>query len=81
MNFELWRYEVEYLRWDNTYSADALARLVRRSPRGEASQLILHLGVDATVDEILDKLEGFYGTVESGVVLLQQLYAAKQGPD
>ena len=81
VNFELWRYEVECLRRDNTYSADALARLVRRSLRGEASQLILHLGVDATVDQIVDKLEGFYGTVESGAVLLQQLYAAKQGPD
>ena len=39
------------------------------------------MGLDARVEDIVAKLEGFYGTVESGAVLLQQLYSAKQGPD
>ena len=81
VSFEVWKYEVECLQRDDAYSAEALARLVRRSLRGEAGQLILHLGVEATVAQVVDKLEGFYGTVESGAVLLQQLYSTKQGAD
>ncbi|XP_011679284.2 paraneoplastic antigen Ma3-like [Strongylocentrotus purpuratus] len=36
------------------------------------------MGLDISVIEIVDKLEGFYGTVETGAVLLQQLYSSKQ---
>lgn len=36
------------------------------------------MDVEATVDELVEKLTGFYGTVESGAVLLQQLYSTKQ---
>ncbi|XP_071478188.1 uncharacterized protein [Diadema antillarum] len=39
------------------------------------------MGVEATVDDVVNKLEGFYGTVESGAVLLQQLYSEKQRVD
>ena len=79
VSFEAWRQEIDCLKLDEVCSPNALARLVRRSLRGEAGQLVLNMGVD--VGEIVSKLEGFYGTVESGAVLLQQLYASKQGPD
>ena len=77
--FEVWRNEIECLRNEEGCTPDTLSRLIRRSLRGEAAQLILHMNVDATVGEIVDKLAGFYGTVESGAVLLQQLYSTKQG--
>ena len=77
--FEIWKNEVECLAGEEGCNADTLSRIVRRSLRGEAAQLVLHLRVDATVHDIVAKLEGFYGTVESGAVLLQQLYSSKQG--
>lgn len=54
--------------------------MVRHSLRGEAGQIEIHMEARATLTDIFDKLEGLYGTVESGAVLLQQLYGAKQGP-
>ena len=78
VSFEVWKQEIECLKLDEGCSPSSLARLVRRSLRGEAGQLVLNMGVDATVDEIVGKLEGFYGTVESGAVLLQQLYSMRQ---
>ena len=39
------------------------------------------MGADAPVEAIISKLEGLYGTVESGAVLLQQLYDSKQNHD
>ncbi|XP_041477224.1 uncharacterized protein LOC121425266 [Lytechinus variegatus] len=75
----MWKHEIDCLATDDSCSPITLARLARRSLRGEAGQLVLNLNVDATVEEIVSKLEGFYGTVESGAVLLQQLYSARQG--
>ena len=76
--FESWNYEVTCLAKDEACPPDALARLIRRSLRGEAAQIILSLGPEATTCEIVTKLEGFYGTLESGAVLLQQLYCSRQ---
>ncbi|KAK3726814.1 hypothetical protein QZH41_019605 [Actinostola sp. cb2023] len=45
---------------------------------GEASRLAMHLGEDASLEEILIKLERVYGTVESGTTLLQQFYNSRQ---
>ncbi|XP_063953027.1 paraneoplastic antigen Ma3 homolog [Lytechinus pictus] len=79
--FEMWKHEIRCLQLDDNCNAQSLVRLVRRSLRGEAGQLVLNMGIDSSIDQILDKLEGFYGTVESGAVLLQQLYSARQGLD
>lgn len=38
----------------------------------------MHLGENASIEDILRKLEGVYGIVESGTTLLQQFYNAKQ---
>lgn len=78
VGFEAWKYEVTCLAKDEACSSEILARLVRRSLRGEAAQIILSLGPEATTPEIVTKLEGFYGTLESGAVLLQQLYCSRQ---
>ena len=79
--FESWRYEVECMQNDRHIAADTLGLIVRRSLRGEAGQIVLHMGADAPVEAIISKLEGLYGTVESGAVLLQQLYDSKQNHD
>ena len=77
--FESWRYEVECLQNDTHIESSTLGIIVRRSLRGEAGQIVLHMGANASVESIVSKLEGLYGTVESGAVLLQQLYDSKQG--
>jgi hypothetical protein len=50
---------------DKVYYEDLLIQSVRRSLKGEAGRLAMHLGEDASIDSILRKLEGVYGTVES----------------
>ena len=79
--FGSWKYEVECLQGDKHLDTDTLGLIVRRSLRGEAGQIVLHMGAGASVNDIVRKLEGLYGTVESGAVLLQQLYDSKQGAE
>ena len=77
-SFDLWALEVRSLIQEGTYSAAVLAQAVRRSLRGAASHVLLHLGQGASVSDIVQRLEGIYGTVASDAALLQSFYAERQ---
>ena len=80
-SFDLWALEVRSLIQEGTYSAAVLAQAVRRSLRGAASHVLLHLGQGASVSDIVQRLEGIYGTVASDAALLQSFYAERQKKD
>lgn len=63
---------------DRACHKDLLLQSARNSLKGESSRLAMHLGEDATLEDILQKLERVYGTVESGMTLLQQFYNCRQ---
>lgn len=77
-SFEAWKFEVRCHMNENSCNRDLLLQGVRKSLRGEAGTLCMHLGENASIEDILRKLEGVYGIVESGTTLLQQFYNAKQ---
>ena len=81
VSFEAWKFEVKCLLNDKTYNEDLLLQGVRKSLRGEAAKLSMHLGEKASVERIIEKLEGVYGIVETGSTLLQRFYNSKQEPD
>lgn len=76
--FEDWRFEVRCLMRDGALHDDELLKSVRISLKGEANRVAMHLGEDATLENILQKLERVYGTVESGTTLLQKFYNCRQ---
>ena len=78
VSFQEWRFEVRCLLKDRTMSRDLLLQGVRKSLKGEPGKLCMHLGEGAMLEDIMKKLEGVYGTVESGTTLLQQFYNCKQ---
>ena len=47
---------------------------IRTSLRGAARDLLIPLGEDASVDELLDKLDGFYGNVSTTETIIQSFY-------
>lgn len=62
VSFEAWVYEVKSLQ-KSGYSKSILAPIVRRSLRGDAALLTtVHLGLDVSIEGIISKLEGRYGT-------------------
>jgi len=81
VSFEAWKFEVKCLMREKACHKDLLLQGVRKSLRGEACKLCMHLGEDASVETIVRKLEGVYGIVESGTTLLQQFYNARQDND
>jgi hypothetical protein len=53
---------------------------IRRSLRGQAAEVLLHLGEDVKVEAVLTKLELVFGDVLPAEAVLEAFYAAKQKP-
>ncbi|KAK3751659.1 hypothetical protein QZH41_017450 [Actinostola sp. cb2023] len=81
VSFETWKFEVKCIMREKACHKDFLLQGVRKSLRGEACKLCMHLEEDASVETIVRKLEGVYGIVESGTTLLQQFYNAREEND
>ena len=79
--YELWKYEVNGLRSDKLYDSDMLNYAVRRSLKGDAGMIAMHLGPKASLDDIISKLDSIYGVVETEEDLLAQFYRARQEDD
>ena len=63
---------------EKTHKPEVIAQAIRRSLRGEASNLIRRLGIAATIPEILDKFKSVYGEVDSKEHSLAKVYSSKQ---
>ena len=74
--FDLWRYEVQCLK--GQYSESIILQAIRRSLRGEASKVLLCLGTEASVDDIVLKLDSIYGDVQRKETILAEFYSARQ---
>ncbi|KAK3082399.1 hypothetical protein FSP39_014224 [Pinctada imbricata] len=76
--YDLWRYEIDCLILEK-YSEASIAQAIRRSLRGDAGKVAMRLGPEATVSQILEKMESVFGTVERGETIMQEFYSAIQG--
>jgi hypothetical protein len=81
VTYDCWKFEILTLIKEGVYSMHIITTAAKKSLRGEAAKVSRRLGVDATVDDILNKFEGIYGTVEDSENLLAQFYNALQQDD
>lgn len=76
--FEMWKNDVySYLR-DGVFPEYAVLESVRRSLRGTARSVFLRLGDSASLQEIVQDLEGIYGNVSSSEHAKKMFYNACQ---
>ena len=78
VDFETWMYEVECLQEDQSCNRSLILRMVKRSLRGSAAKLVMLMPKDVTLNDIVQKLDGVYGEIESGALFLSRFYANKQ---
>lgn len=76
VSYDVWKYEVECLI-NEEYSEKVIFQAIRR----KASKIAMRLGPDATLDEILEKMESIHGTVEREESLITNFYSAVQKGD
>ena len=80
VTFDLWKYQVECLFKENN-SESVIARAIRNSTKGEAARVIMRLGPDASVSDIIYKLESIFGKIETKASVLAEFFSAKQKED
>ncbi|KAK3096074.1 hypothetical protein FSP39_022756 [Pinctada imbricata] len=78
--YDLWKYEVECLMRDK-YSDPLITQAIRRSVKGEAARVIMRLGSEASVIEIIDKLESIFGSIDTNASVLSEFFSARQRDD
>lgn len=79
-NFDLWKYEVQCLLKEN-YCESVISQAIRRSLKGDAARIVMVLGPDANITDILSKFESVYGTIHSKATVLSKFYSARQQED
>ena len=73
-----WRFEVRGLVRDNIYSEPVIVQTLRRSLRGTAADVLLHMGESLKIDEVIDKMDKVFGNILPSEAVLKQFYSAKQ---
>ena len=78
--YEHWRYDVDCLLRES-YPRGKISEAIRRSLKGDASRVAMYLGPGAPIEQLLDKMESIYGTVECKESIYQEFYSARQKED
>ena len=78
-DFDAWEYEVQGLLADGRHEEATLREAVRKSLKGDAARVLRSLGRSPSVTQILDKLRGIYGPVDTGSDLLERFCRQVQG--
>jgi hypothetical protein len=76
--YELWRYDIECLLGDKSIYKDTIHTAIRRSLRGQAGAVVMRLGPEASIEELLHKLDSIYGNAPNRVDILKELYGAEK---
>ncbi|KAJ8304316.1 hypothetical protein KUTeg_017899 [Tegillarca granosa] len=78
-SYEVWNFEVKCLINSQQYPEYLIAQAIRNSLRSTARNMLVSLGENATVRDILNKLDGFNGNVNTSETLMQSFYNDEQG--
>ena len=73
-SYETWSFEVKCLKNSNYLPDHLLMQAIRNSLRGAARDMLIPLGENASVEDIVNKLDGFYGNVSTTHTLIQSFY-------
>ncbi|VDI39633.1 Hypothetical predicted protein [Mytilus galloprovincialis] len=80
--YDIWRYEVLCLV-KNRFTHATIKMAIRKSLKGNAAVIPMKLGVEleATIDDIIDRMDSIFGSVFPVEALLGQFYTARQHED
>ena len=73
-SFSQWKYELKCLMRDPLYQESTVLQSVRRSLKGTAAGVLLHLGEKASLAGVLEKFEIVFGDVLSTEQILENIF-------
>ena len=76
VDFDQWKHELECLA--NLHEKSVLSEAVRRSLRGKAARVAMHVDKTASLERLIEKLDSVFGEVKLGHTIMATFYTAKQ---
>ena len=76
--YEVWSFEVKCLQKAKYIPDHVILQSIHNSLKGSVRAMLVPLGENATIEDILSKLDGFYGNVAAGETLNQSFYNDSQ---
>ncbi|XP_071114956.1 zinc finger CCHC domain-containing protein 12-like [Haliotis cracherodii] len=77
-SFDVWKYHVECLFQNKSFSPQAVVNIVQQSLRGKAATVAMCLGPEADIKQLISKLEATFGSVDRGQSPLANFYSSRQ---
>ena len=77
ISFEAWKHEVKGLM--KLYDTQVFIQSIRHSLRSPAAEVVWHLGMEASYEDIMDALETQYDDITETEALLSKLFSTTQG--
>lgn len=74
VSYQEWHFEVSCLANDPDVQPNILIQAIRKSLRGTARKLLIPLGENATVAQIMHKLDNFFGDISTNGMIMQQFF-------
>ena len=81
VSYDVWSFEVRCLESSGEYPDHMIMQSMRNSLKRTARSMLVTLGKDATIQDMLTKLDGFYGNVSTSEILMQSFYSDCQKDD
>ena len=76
--YDVWRYEVDCVVLDKSHREESVRRSIRRSLRGTAARALMRLGPEASLKDMLQKLDRMFGQAARKQQVLKEFYNAEQ---
>ena len=77
VSFEAWKHEVEGLM--KLYDTQVVIQSIRCSLRSPTAEVVWHLGMEASYEDIMDALKTQYDDITETEALLSKLFSTTQG--
>lgn len=78
VSYLTWKYEVNCLLAERSYSEEQMLNGIRRSCKGTAADILRRLGIGATIGQILKKFDATYSMIDSGESIMRKFFACSQ---
>ena len=77
-SYQHWKYEVNSLLQDRIYPEPFIMQAIRRSLRGEAADVLRHVGPKASIASILEKMDLVFGNILPSNLIFERFCTAEQ---
>ena len=81
VSFEEWKFEVNCIRKNKSYSDQVVAQAIMKSLRAPAKKALYNMGDSATLEDIMKTLDVQFGSVTTGISAMQEFFTASQKQD